>query len=141
MDQAIEPYTDYNVASGATVDILLPTITVNPAICFSVSSFEVVDAVTGAPAPEFLSSNETHVSITTEDRAYVGMHTLSIRAHITISGQILYAHDFKVQIYDPCEASKIVDNSNFPLLEFQSLQPGSVNLTSPIFTDTVSVEL
>ena len=123
LDLSIEPFNDYNVASGSIMDILSPAITVNPAICFSVDSFVVVDAVTSAAAPAFLSVSPTYVSIFTEDRAYVGTHVFSIKAHIS-NGEILYAHDFQVRIYDPCDNSRIVDNTSFPQLEFKSLQPG-----------------
>ena len=93
LDQPIEPYTDYNVASGAVMVILLPAITVNPASCFSISSFEVVDAATGVAAPVFINASLTQISIFTEDRSNVGTHVFTIRALLN-NGEVKHAHDF-----------------------------------------------
>ena len=78
LDAAIEASSDYDVASGATLSLTAPVVSVTPAVCFTVASYYIVDDNTGAP-PEFLSVNGySTVDIFTADRAYIGTQSLTI---------------------------------------------------------------
>ena len=74
--------SDYDVASGATLTLPYPVITVNPATCFSVDSYVVVDSGT-LLMPDYITLDRSSVNIFSDDRSLLGRHTLQITALIS----------------------------------------------------------
>ena len=65
-----------------------PTIDVQPAYCFSVEGFQIIDSKTGV-TPSFITSitNET-IEIYTLNWGHIGTHSLKIAAKVSPSGEI-----------------------------------------------------
>ena len=84
----MEAKSDYDVASSVTLTLPYPVVTVNPASCFTVDSYEVVDPGT-LLMPNYMSLDSSSVKIFTDDRSLLGKHQLQITAQIS-SGESLH---------------------------------------------------
>ena len=72
LDTATIATSSYDLASGLTSSLTLPVVSVNPSACFSVSTYEVTDNVTGFTVP-YATVTATHVDINSQDWALTGV--------------------------------------------------------------------
>ena len=76
--------------------------------------------------------------IFSNDRAFVGTQTLSVKALIS-SGELIQDHSFDILFYDSCNSTTLVQNQLPETIEIDALSSESKNLTLKAFTDSVSV--
>ena len=87
----------YDVADPEKSKIKIPTIVLLPGVCFKVESYEIAlkDAKLGDLPPEFIAmkSDKSNFEVLTNDRSYVGLHVITIKAVIDNKEKLL-EHDF-----------------------------------------------
>ena len=76
------------------MSIEAPVLTVLPALCYWVESFEVLNTLTNLQEP-FLSASQTSVDINTTDRSKIGQYSMSITAVLN-NGDRLATHTFSI---------------------------------------------
>ena len=69
---SIQATMSYDLASGLTSSLTLPVVTLTPSACFTVSTYEVTDNVTGFTVP-YATVTATHVDINSQDWALTGV--------------------------------------------------------------------
>ena len=110
MDEPIEPVSEYDLASGSTLSLSLPQVTLHPTQCFTVDHFSVTEVSTGlAPSTDVLTVTPSSVEISSDDRSLEGLHEFTIQAELA-NGEQVQSHNFQVDMIDSCWSSKIVQS-------------------------------
>ena len=119
LDTAIEAQSVYDVASGTTLSLTTPVVTVNPVNCFSVTSFDVTDA-SSLNVPAYLSTSVSTIDIFTDDRSFLGSHTLLIKAVVS-NGETIEPHNFDLEFEDTCRLTLLSETEPIESIEITAL--------------------
>lgn len=80
--QPMETIAEYDVASGQTLSLVTPLVSLHPLPCFTVEKFKVYDAATDEEVTDYVTVSGTPtegtIEILTDDRSLVGMQNLYV---------------------------------------------------------------
>ena len=136
LDVAMGANSFYDLASGVTLSLATPVVSVNPVACFSVTSFIVLDNGT-LTAPSYLSTSVSSVDIITDERSLLGSHTLLIQAVIS-NGETLHPHTFDLTFQDSCRRARLVESVELEKIEIRAMESEILKKSYASFTDTIS---
>ena len=137
------PSNFYDGADPQPLKIAGPEVTLNPSVCFEVTTYEFHfkdKDVTEVPAFIKLSDDKKKFEVDTNNRTFVGFHEVTVRAISSVSKEKLQEHHFSLTIYDSCNQTTLVaaDGSSIGILESKAMASSTVKVKFDAYEDSVS---